>query len=176
MNTFKKMVINFIFIIYFVFFNGCAGYHFTSEYNQLPGDIHSLSIPFFKNETYEANIESYFTQALINEFLKRQKFTIQSQNADATLYGVVKDFHTTTLAYSAEDKVLEYRAEITLELTLKNNHTGETIWRNPSFKHNEEYKVFTEDITLTEANKKVAFQKIANELAEQIYEDLVLGF
>jgi hypothetical protein len=166
----------FIFIIFFVFSNGCGGYHFASEYNNLPGEITSVSIPFFQNETYEANIESYFTRALINEFIKNKKFTILSHGADATLYGIVKDFRTTTIAYSEQDKVLEYRAYVTLDLTLKNTNTSEIIWRKPSLTSDEDYKVSSEDIALTEANKKVAFQKIANELAEQIYEELVLGF
>jgi len=164
------------FILFFVFSAGCGGYHFASDSNNLPGEITSISIPFFQNETYEANIESYFTRALINEFIKNKKFTILSQGGDATLYGIVKNFHATTIAYSAQDKVLEYRAAVTLDLTLKNNHTGETIWRKPSLISEEEYKVSSEDIALTEATKKVAFQKIATELATQIYEELVLGF
>lgn len=166
----------FAFIIFFVFSNGCGGYHFAPDYNNLPGEITSISIPFFQNETYEANIESYFTRALINEFIKNKKFTILSHGADATLNGIVKSFHTTTIAYSAQDKVLEYRASITLDLTLKNNHTSEIIWKKHSLTSDQEYKVISDDIALTEATKKIAFQKIANELAEQIYEELVLGF
>ena len=166
----------FVFILFFVFNNGCGGYHFASDYNNLPGEITSISIPFFQNETYEANIESYFTRALINQFIKNKKFTILAQGADATLSGIVKDFRTNTISYSSQDKVLEYRAHITLDLTLINNHTNETIWRKPSLTSDEEYKVSSDDIALTEATKKVAFQKIANELAEQIYEELVLGF
>ena len=166
----------FVFILFFIFSNGCGGYHFSSDYNNLPAGITSISIPFFQNETYEANIESYFTRALINEFIKNKKFTILSHGADATLYGIVKNFRTTTIAYSSEDKVLEYRAYITLDLTLKNNHTSETIWRKPSLTSDEEYRVAAEDFAFTEATKKIAFQKIANELAEQIYEELVLGF
>jgi hypothetical protein len=174
----QKSVVKVIFvsILFFVFSNGCGGYHFASDYNNLPGEITSISIPFFKNETYEANIESYFTRALINEFIKNKKITILTQGADATLYGIVKNFRTTTIAYSSQDKVLEYRAFVTLDLTLKNNHTSETIWRKPSLTSDETYNVSSEDLAFTEATKKVAFQKIANELAEQIYEELVLGF
>jgi len=174
----QKLMIKMLFgfVIFFVFSNGCGGYHFASDYNNLPGEITSISIPFFQNETYEANIESYFTRALITEFIKNKKITVLSDGADATLSGIVKDFRATTIAYSSQDKVLEYRAHITLDLTLKNNHTGETIWRKPSLNSEEEYRVSSEDIALTEATKKVAFQKIANELAEQIYEELVLGF
>jgi hypothetical protein len=166
----------FVGILFIVFINACGGYHFASDYNNLPGEITSISIPFFQNETYEANIESYFTRSLITQFIKNKKFTLRSSGADATLQGIVKKFDTQTIAYSAQDKVLEYRAIITLDLTLKNNQTGEIIWKKPSLTSDETYKVSAEDSAFTQATKKVAFQKIANELAEQIYEELVLGF
>jgi len=163
-------------VLLLLLLSGCGGYHFASDYNNLPGEVKSISIPFFKNQTFEANIEAYFTHALMDEFIKNKKFAIVPHGGDATFYGVVKDFRANTIAYSAEDKVLEYRAQVTLDLELKNNQTGETIWRKPSLVHNAEYKVSTYDFALTDASKKVAFQKIANELAEQIYEELVLGF
>ena len=176
-GTQKSVVkVFFVSLLFFVFSNGCGGYHFASDYNNLPGEITSIEIPFFQNETYEANIESYFTRALINEFIKNKKFTILPHGADATLSGIVKDFRATTISYSSQDKVLEYRAHVTLEITLKNNHTRETIWRKPSLTSEEDYKVSSVDLAFTDATKKVAFQQIANEVAEQIYEELVLGF
>lgn len=165
----------FVIIIFLFLINGCASYRYASDFNNLPGEIKSISIPFFKNETFESNIEASFTNALVNEFIKNKKFTVLPQGGDATLLGVVKDFQTATIAYSREDRVLEYRAFVTLDLTLRNNQTGEIIWRRPNFIHDEEYTVAT-DIAFTEASEQVALKKIAIELAEQIYEELVLGF
>jgi hypothetical protein len=157
------------------FFSACAGYQLAGEYNHLPQEIKSVSIPFFKNETFEANIEAYFTNALINEFIKNQQIVVQKEGADATLLITVKDFRTDTIAYSREDRALEYRAYVTVEATLERSGTGEIIWRNPRLVHDEEYKV-SGDIAFTEANKKLTIQKIAQETAERIYEELVLGF
>ena len=177
MKDFYQILTNelFLSLLFSILILGCGGYRFASDYNNLPKDIKSISIPFFKNETFESNIEAIFTNALINEFIKNKKITVRTSGADATLLGVVKEFRTGTIAYSREDRVLEYRAFVTLELTLKRNDTGEIIWRKPRMMHDEEYKVVS-DIAFTEANKKAAIQKIATELAEQIYEELVLGF
>ena len=155
--------------------SGCGGYRFASDYNNLPKEVESISIPFFKNETFESNIEASFTNALINEFIKNKRFEIIPNGADATLVGVVREFRLGSIAYSREDKVRQYRAFVSLELTLTNNSTGAVIWRTPRLVHDEEYDV-TPNIAFTDANQDDAIQRIAVELAEQIYEEVVLGF
>ncbi|MBN2467985.1 MAG: LptE family protein [Deltaproteobacteria bacterium] len=165
----------FFILLCFALFPGCGSYRFVPEHNTLPEGVKSISIPFFKNDTYEANIESYFSDALINEFVKNKQITVASHGADATLYGIVKEFSMASIAYSREDRARQYRAYVVLELTLTKNESGEIIWRRPRLVHDEEYAV-EETIALTDANKKSAIQKIAVELAEQIYEDLALGF
>lgn len=155
--------------------SGCGGYRFASQYGNLSEEIDSISIPFFKNETFESNIEAVLTNALINEFLKNKQFEIVPSGADATMVGVVSEFILASIAYSGEDRTRQYRAFVSLELTLTNNATGEVIWRNPRLVHDEEYDV-TPDIAFTDANKEDAVQRIARELAEQIYEEVVLGF
>lgn len=156
--------------------HGCAGYRFASDYNHLPPDVRSISIPFFKNNTYESNIEVYFTNALINEFIKNKQFSVLPKGGDATLYGTVKDYRAGSISYSAEDRATEYRGYVTLELTLKRNDTGEVLWRNPNFVYDEEYRVVQDDIAFTDASKKYSIEKMAAEVAEQVYEELVLGF
>jgi len=155
--------------------SGCGGYRFASDYNNLPKEIESISIPFFKNETFESNIEAAFTNALINEFIKNKRFDIIPSGADATILGIVKEFRLASIAYSREDRARQYRAFVSLELTLTDNDTGAVIWRNPRLVHDEEYDV-TPNIAFTDANKEDAIRRIAVELAEQIYEDVVLGF
>ncbi|MFH0812746.1 MAG: LptE family protein [Pseudomonadota bacterium] len=155
--------------------SACGGYRFAADHNTLPEDIRSISISFLKNETFESNIEAYFTNALINEFIKNKQFTVLPHGGDVTLSGVVKDFRTAPIAYSGEDRAQEYRAFVEMELTLTRNDTGEVVWRNPRLVHDEEYSVGS-TIAFTDAGKKAAIQKIATELAEQIYEELILGF
>ena len=164
-------------LLMLVFFgvSGCGGYRFASDYDNLPEEIESISIPFFKNETFESNIDAAFTNSLINEFIKNKRFDIIPSGADATILGIVKEFRLVSIAYSREDRARQYRALVTLELTMTDNNTGAVIWRNPRLVHDEEYDV-TPNIAFTDANKEDAIQRIAVELAEQIYEEVVLGF
>ena len=162
-------------LLAFLCVSGCGGYRYASDYNNLPEEVESISIPFFKNETFESNIEAAFTNALVNEFIKNKRFEIIPNGADATMVGVVREFRIASIAYSREDKARQYRAFVSLELTLTDNTTGAVIWRNPRLVHDEEYDV-TPNIAFTDANKDDAIQRIAVELAEQIYEEVVLGF
>ncbi len=154
---------------------GCHGYQNAFEYNQLPNDVQTIAIPFFKNETFESNIEAFFTTATMNEFIKNKQFAVVSEGGDATLSGIVKEFRIVSIAYSAQDRARQYRAYVTIELTLRRNSTGEVLWRNPQMKHDEEYAV-SENVAYTEDNKDLAIERIARELAERVYEEIVFGY
>lgn len=154
---------------------GCGGYRWAPEYNQLPAGIHTVAIPLFKNNTYESNIEAYVTNALMNEFIRNQQFSVVSEGGDATLSGMVKKFDTMSIAYSSEDRARQYRAYLTLEVTLRDNRTGEVLWRNPELVHEEEYSV-EPIISFTDARKQDAIKRISADLAERIYEEIVYGY
>jgi hypothetical protein len=158
-----------------VFLLGCQGYRYASEYNQLQESIQTIAIPFFKNESFESNIEASFTKAAMNEFIKNRRFAVVSDGGDATLYGVVKEFRIASIAYSSEDRARQYRAFATLEVTLRSNATGEVLWRNPQMTENREYSV-SENIAYTDDNKNLAIDRIALDLAERMYEEIVFGY
>ena len=130
-----------VIIFLVVLLSGCQGYHYAFDYNQIPDDVQTIAIPFFGNDTYESNIEAYFTTATMNEFIKNKHFKVVSQGGDATLSGVVKEFRTLSIAYSSQDRARQYRAFVTLEVTLRHNTTGDVLWRNDTMKDDEEYSV-----------------------------------
>ena len=155
--------------------SGCQGYQYAFDYNQVPEDVQTIAIPFFKNDTYQSNIEAFFTKATMNEFIKNKRFTTVTQGGDATLTGVVKEFRTNSIAYSSEDRARQYRAYVTLEVTLRHNTTGDVLWRNETMKDDEEYSV-SDNVAYTTDNKDVAIERMALELAERIYEEIVFGY
>ena len=63
----------------------------------------------------------------------------------------------------------------TLEVTLRNNVTGEVLWRNPHLTESREYSV-SENIAFTDDNKNQAIDHIALDLAERMYEEIVFGY
>ncbi len=98
-----------------------------------------------------------------------------TQGGDATLSGVVKEFQTNSIAYSSEDRARQYRAYVTIEATLRHNTTGDVLWRNNRMKDDEEYSV-SENVADTTDNKDSAIERMALELAERIYEEIVFGY
>ena len=46
-------------VIFSFLISGCGGYRFAADYNNLPEEIKSISIPFFKNETFHPSLLLY---------------------------------------------------------------------------------------------------------------------
>lgn len=147
---------------------GC-GYHFAGRGGSLPSDIKTVAIPFFTNKTFESRIESLFTDALIDEFLKRGRLKVgKREESDATIIGTIKSFTTSSISLGENDNILEYRATVMLDVSLKRNDDGTTIWGSSDLSWHQEYAV-SPNIAATNTNEREAIKKIAEDLAEYIH-------
>jgi len=154
---------------------GC-GYHFIGQGNEALSDIHSIAIPYFTNKSYEAGLERYVTEALVDEFVKSKRFSIVAESdADAVLRGSIAQFQEIATAFNKDDYSLEYRASMKLDATLERRDTGEILWKTTALHHFEDYGVAPE-IAATEANKNQAIVLIAREVATRIHDSIVEGF
>lgn len=155
--------------------SGC-GYRFIGQGNEALSGIRSIAIPYFANKSYEAGLERYLTEALVDEFVKSRMFSIVAEGqADAVLRGAIEHFKETVIAFDKDDYALEYRASLTLEATLEIKDTGEILWRTRELFHFEDYRVASE-IAATEANKNQAILLIAREMATRMHDSIVEGF
>ncbi len=162
-------------VLVLLFAAGC-GYHFKGKANNLPKDIKSISIPIFKNETTETNIENLFTNALIAQFVRSKEFKITDvDKADAVIYGVLKRYSNDTLTYSGGGKVSQYRVRVVAEVTLVRAKSKEVIWRAKHLEEFEDYDASTNTIE-NEANKEKAFQSLAKFMAEIIHDRMLENF
>ncbi len=158
-----------------LFLLGC-GYHFKGKENNLPRDIQTVAIPIFKNNTTETNIENLFTNAVIAEFVKGKELKLVDVNqADAVIYGTLKEYHNDTLTYSGGGRVSQYRVRIVAEVSLVRTKTGKVIWRAKNLQEFEDYDASTDTIT-NEARKKEAIQKLAKFMAEMIHDRMLENF
>jgi len=165
--------LSFVFVV--SFFIGC-GYHFKGKENNLPKDIQRISIPIFKNDTTETNIENLFTNALISEFVKGKELRlVDVGQADAIIYGTLKEFHDDTLTYSAGGRVSQYRVRIVAEVSLVRAKTDEVVWRAKNLQEFEDYDASTNTIE-REARKKEAINKLAKFMAEVIHDRMLENF
>ena len=97
---------------------------------QVAGDIKSIAIPTFENETAEFGIAETITEELVRGFQRDGVLKITSEDqADATLLGRVLKIEDQPYTARADQTVDEYRFSMTCEIELVNNRSNETAWK-----------------------------------------------
>ena len=100
---------------------------------------------------------------------------VNIDQADVILRGTIKNFREQIISYNQDKKALEYRVFVSLDLRLEKRDTGEVLWKRKRLTDNEEYQV-SSYITVTQADKTVAVEKMAQDLAQRVYESIIQGF
>ena len=171
-STTRKLIAGTILIICF----SACGYHFAGSTGNLPPEIRTIAIPLFSNKTFEPRIENYFTNALIDEFLERGRVKIEKRTkSDATLVGIIISYKNSPISFDKNDRVVEYRATVIINTSLKRNDNDMILWESPGLTGRWQYMV-SSDITVTDVNEIEAVKKIAADLAEEIHNRIFEGF
>lgn len=155
--------------------SGC-GYHFHPAGEKISRDIRKVYVDVFTNNTAEANIETTFRNAFIDQFIKGRRFMIVNAGgpADAVLKGNIKNLTASPLAYRSDSNlVLEMRMTVTLSLTLEEKDTKKTVWREENFSQWGDYILDSQSLN---AGQKNALVKMANDTAERAYRMMVADF
>ncbi|MBI5683410.1 MAG: LptE family protein [Deltaproteobacteria bacterium] len=166
----------FLFTIYYSLFtalSGC-GYHIAGKDGKFPGDIKTVSIPFFKNETQKPDVESVITPAVVDEFVISGIVKVVS-NGEATISGTIKDYKLSPVSFNRNDLLQEYRLTIRLELSLVRKSDGKILWQDKNFTDYEDFRV-TSDITATKTAEWEALKKMAKDSARLIKERMLEDF
>jgi len=154
---------------------GC-GYHLAVANNPLLQNIATIAIPYFKNKTFEPEIEAIFTQAFVNEFVESKRLRVVSrEQADAVLLGTIKHLDEDTISYDRDDKAQEYRLRVAVDLLLEERQSGAVLWKRTNLRHADEYSVAF-NIVVSETAKREALQRLAQDLAERVHDSIMQGF
>jgi len=126
---------------------GC-GYHLLGTRVSVPGNIHSLYIGKFENETREAGLQERLAFALEREFFRRGVLRVKSdrESADAVLRGTIRDFHARPVAFDADDEALQYEVRLDVECVLERSDDGEVLWRGKMLRAVDEFSVRTDTV------------------------------
>lgn len=119
---------NFLFVMLTILAAGCT-YSFRG---QTAGDIKSIAIPTFENETTEFGFGERITEELISGFQRDGILRITTEDqADAILRGriiSVEDKPYTARSETQNLTVEEYRFSMSCEIELVDRETDEPIW------------------------------------------------
>jgi len=164
-----------LFLIVCLFPTGC-GYHLSAT-SGLPPAVagKNLAIPMFTNKSYRANVGATLTESLVDEFARRSGGKVVSEeSADLVLNGTVLTYATSPVSYSADDKVREYRAVMTVESTLIERNTRTVIWKGV-LSWGQDYPA-NSDVGLQQNREEAAISEICHKVAQQVYQKISEGF
>ncbi len=153
-----------------------CGYHLAGLNNGNSDGIQSVAVSLFSNETTEPNIEFMFTQALRDEFLKRGRIKLTSEEkADAIFKGRVIRIYTTDVAHTGVEQTSETRIFVTVDVKCEDKRSGEIIWQDNQLTLYEEYE---RGLEASEGYNKrvVALKYLAQQVAERIYDRFTSRF
>lgn len=176
MASVEKKWLIFVIILLPLFYCGC-GYHFSPGGEHIDKNIRTVFVENFKNQTSEASIENYIRNAIINAFRKRSRFDLadSKKTSDAYISGSVNRSDISHLSYTSTDVAKEDKVNLVLKITFKKTGNNEIIWTNSNFTGEEAFLV-NSDPNRTERNRKNALKKLADDMAERAYRNIMSGF
>ena len=153
---------------------GC-GYHFAGTGGQPPGDIDSIAIDILDNNTAQIGLETVFTNAILNEFIRWKNLPVRPRSqAEAALGGSITRIDFRELSHQDRERTFQTRVTITLSLALVRLKTDEILWER-KYSYYDDY-VETGDALETAVLRRQAVNRIAEFLAEKIQQDIFEEF
>lgn len=149
--------------------------------NQLPTRIRTVAVPAFQNQALRYKIEHRFTEAVINEIVRRGRgLRVQGdrEGADAVIDGVIRSFSFTGVLLQPDDpnrRARIFEVTITAAVTVRDQVENRVIYDNQNYVFRGEFE-FTSDPRTFFNEEDPAVQRMARSFAESVVSTLVNGF
>jgi outer membrane lipopolysaccharide assembly protein LptE/RlpB len=131
------------------------------------GGKYRVAVPLFVNGTYEPLVEKQVTRALKDELDIDGRWVLTDRgDADLLVSGKVTKVELLPLSYDAQERILEYRVRISVDVKVSDVKTGKVLWKDPDMETFSDYRVI-EDITKSKINKGEAIAKASKNFAEE---------
>ncbi|HEY3276882.1 MAG TPA: LptE family protein [Syntrophorhabdaceae bacterium] len=149
-----------------------CGYQLVTDRGIYGGDIKSLSLPTFKNITYEPHVSLYVTNAFSRELVSMGLFQLNTPDTDAYLEGSIQRIVILPASMNSSGLVIEKQATMSVDIALyRKNGSFIKRW---VFSDTEPYRV--DDVNLEEYNKRAAFEVISGRIARKFSAVLLVEY
>ncbi|MDT4968092.1 MAG: hypothetical protein QOJ64_2829 [Acidobacteriota bacterium] len=146
--------------------------------NQLPTHIRTIAVPAFQNQALRYKIETRFTEAVINEVVRRGRgLRVQgeSEGADAVIDGVIKSFNFSGVLLDERGRARIFEVTITASVTVRDQVENRIIYDNQNYIFRGEFE-FANDPRSFFNEEDPAVQRMARSFAEAVVSTLINGF
>lgn len=148
-----------------------CGYTLVQDRGIFGGEITSVSLPVFKNNTFEPHAAGFFTDAFSRELAASGLLQINKPGADASLQGTITSLAVTPGSLSVQGLSLEKVATVFISLVLTRQGNVIRTW---SFSDAEPYQVT--DINVEDFNKRQALQRVAARMARRFHSQVLADY
>ena len=154
-----------------------CGYKRAGKGRSLPVNIKTIAVPVFQNSSLKYRVEQRFTQAVIDEILKRARGIHITQNpddADAVLSGDIRSFRAGGAVLDERGRTRLWDVRIITGVTLRDQHTRKLLFQNQRLDFNGEYEL-SDDPQSFFNEENPAVERIAREFAQALVSAILEG-
>ena len=162
----------------FVFASGFRGCYKPVTKSGLPEHVHTVAVPAFQNQALRYKVESRFTEAVMNEIIRRGKGrTVRSdpKGVDAVVDGTIKSFAFYGVLLDSRGRARIFEVTIPAAVTVRDQVTNRVLYDNQDYVFRGEFE-FTDDPRTFFNEEDPAVQRLARSFAESLVSTLINGF
>jgi hypothetical protein len=144
----------------------------------LPTHVRTVAVPPFQNQALRYKIESRFTEAVVNEIIRRGhglRVQSETQGADAVVDGVIRSFTFAGVLLDERGRSRVFEVTVVGAVTVRDQVQNRVLYDNQNYVYRGEYE-FTSDPRTFFNEEDPAVQRIARNFAESLVSTLVHGF
>lgn len=162
----------FVALGFLVFLLTCCGYELVREKGVFGGAITSLSVPVFKNTTFEPHVPSYLTESFNRELMSTGLFKINQSDTDGYVEGVIKAIRVLPFSLSKDGLVAEKSVAMDLELALFRKNGA--LLKRWTLSDTETYRV--DNVNYEDYNKRDALKRISARMARKFVSVILVDY
>ncbi len=126
-----------------VFVSGFTECYKPVTKSELPPHIKTVAVPAFQNNALRFKIEHRFTEAVMNELIRRgHGLRVQSERegADAVIDGIVKSFNFSGVLLDDKGRARVFEVTVTAAVTVRDQHDNRVLYDNQNFVFRGEFE------------------------------------
>jgi Lipopolysaccharide-assembly len=154
-----------------------CGYKPAGKGKSLPASIKTIAVPVFQNTSLKYRVEQRFTQATIEEILKRGRalrVTTNPEEADAVLSGDIRNFRASGTLLDERGRTRVWDVKVVVSVVVRDRRTHRILYQNPRVEFEGEYEL-SDDPQSFFNEENPAVDRIAKDFAQTLISTILEG-
>lgn len=162
---------------------GVAGCGYSLEGRGISTDpsVKRIGVPLFQDVTGRADLDNQVTAAVIEELLKRGRFTVvkEATGVDAVVIGEILRYEVEPINFTDSGVATEatrYAISLTAKVTYRKVGQTEPIWENSRFSFRDEYDLDDSDTQNFFDREEQSITRLSEQFARTLVATMLEAF